>query len=513
MALSKVKNLTELAGILSRLKSQGKKIVHCHGVFDLLHVGHTRHLREAKEQGDVLIVTITGDGCIDKGIGRPVFNAEYRAEALANLAFVDYIAVIHSATAVETIKLLKPDVYCKGEDVADNNKEGMIKNRPLYQEEQAIKEVGGRIYFTMNTGLIQSSSELLNKFFPVFPKETKEFLTKFKNQYSAGQIQNCLDQIQKIKVLFIGETIIDQYAYVATLGKAPKDDNLSTIYSHYQKFAGGVIACANLAANFCQKIDVISVMGHNNEEYNWLKKNLKKNVTAKLYQNQGGKTIIKRRYLDPAFYRKLFEVNIIDKGNFLDKELEQKILRQLEQTISQYDAVIVMDYGHGLMTRNIIEFLFQRAKFLAVSTETNSANAGFNLITQKYSRADYICLDKPELQLAAHDQQSDLKKLIKQIAEQLEAKKIIITLGHRGALVYDSHNYMHIPIFSQKVVDTTGADDAYFAVSSLLASQDIPLPMAGFVGNVIGALAVEILGTQKDIKCYSAVNYIKTLLK
>ena len=83
---NKIKGLEELATALAALRAAGKKIVHCHGVFDLLHIGHIKHLEAARQYGDVLIVTLTPDRFVNKGPHRPAFPERLRAEALASLA-------------------------------------------------------------------------------------------------------------------------------------------------------------------------------------------------------------------------------------------------------------------------------------------------------------------------------------------------------------------------------------------------------------------------------------------
>ena len=115
----KIKTLEALPKIIVDLKQQGKVVVHCHGVFDLVHPGHIRHFEEAKRQGDVLVVTLTPDEYVNKGPGRPVFQERLRAESLAALQVVDYVAINQWPTAVETILMLRPDVYVKGGEYAN----------------------------------------------------------------------------------------------------------------------------------------------------------------------------------------------------------------------------------------------------------------------------------------------------------------------------------------------------------------------------------------------------------
>src|SRR5947208_4306770 len=111
---NKIKRLKDLANTLEKLRGGGKKIVHCHGVFDLLHIGHIKHLEAARKRGDLLVVTLTPDRYVNKGPHRPAFPEQLRAEALASLACVDYVAINQWPTAVETIELLKPSLFVKG---------------------------------------------------------------------------------------------------------------------------------------------------------------------------------------------------------------------------------------------------------------------------------------------------------------------------------------------------------------------------------------------------------------
>ena len=157
-----IHTINELAHICCRLRAEGKTIAHCHGAFDLIHPGHIRHLQAAKDMADVLIVTLTEDRFIRKGPGRPVFNQRLRAEMLAALKAVDYVATCPWPTAVETIERLRPDLYIKGQDYRDREKDtaGAIE-----KEQRAVERVGGKLVFTDEIQF--SSTKLLNEFFDV----------------------------------------------------------------------------------------------------------------------------------------------------------------------------------------------------------------------------------------------------------------------------------------------------------------------------------------------------------
>ncbi|PJC71984.1 MAG: cytidyltransferase, partial [Syntrophobacterales bacterium CG_4_8_14_3_um_filter_58_8] len=112
----KIKTIEELAQVIKSLRAEQKKIVHCHGVFDLLHIGHIRYFEQARRMGDVLVVTVTPDRFVDKGSHRPAFPEHLRVEAVASLGSVDYVALNQWPTAEETLRLLRPDVYVKGSE-------------------------------------------------------------------------------------------------------------------------------------------------------------------------------------------------------------------------------------------------------------------------------------------------------------------------------------------------------------------------------------------------------------
>ena len=117
----KLDHLQDLVPILERLRADNKRIVHCHGVFDLLHIGHIRHFEQARKLGDVLVVTLTPDRYVNKGTNRPAFTETLRAEFLSSLSCIDYVSINLWPTAVETIPMLRPHVFVKGSEFRNLN--------------------------------------------------------------------------------------------------------------------------------------------------------------------------------------------------------------------------------------------------------------------------------------------------------------------------------------------------------------------------------------------------------
>jgi rfaE bifunctional protein nucleotidyltransferase chain/domain len=155
----KILDLDKLAKELSDLKSKGKKIVHCHGCFDMMHPGHIKYFQASKRMGDILVVTVTPDQYVDKGSGRPVFDQHLRAESIAALECVDYVAVNRWPTAENTLRLLVPDYYVKGQEFEKlQDKTGKIQ-----KEVDVVKEIGGEMRFTHE--IVFSSTKILNRYF------------------------------------------------------------------------------------------------------------------------------------------------------------------------------------------------------------------------------------------------------------------------------------------------------------------------------------------------------------
>ncbi|MFA5186411.1 MAG: PfkB family carbohydrate kinase [Patescibacteria group bacterium] len=498
-------DMPELTDVTRSLKGEGKRLIHCHGVFDLLHPGHIKHLQAAKRLGDVLVVTITQDKYVNRGPGRPVFNQELRAESVNALACVDLVAVNQWPTAVEIIKAIKPDVYVKGSEYsrAEEDLTGRITD-----EEEAVSAVGGKVHFTDE--ITFSSTNLINQFFNPYPAAAQEFLAIFREKYSARDIIEKLKALERLKVLVVGDTIIDEYCYCRGMGKPPKDNVISARYLSEERFAGGVLAAANHIAGFCARVEMVTCLGWEDHraQQEFLANHLKPNIGVKYFYQQGALTTVKRRFIDPAFFTKMFELAYLYDSP--PRELRDALLDYLTGAVRSWDLVLVTDFGHGLIDQEIANVL-TGAKFLAVNAQTNSANAGFNLIT-KYRRGHYVCLDEPELRLACQDRTNDVKSLARTVAVKLDSPLVAVTQGHQGSLCYNG-DFHQTPALSTKVVDRTGAGDAFLSITAPCARLGYPMDLIGFIGNAVGALKVQIVGNKESVEPVPLFKFISTLLK
>jgi rfaE bifunctional protein nucleotidyltransferase chain/domain len=503
----KVKSLNELADLLADLRAAGGDtppvVVHCHGVFDLLHIGHIRYLQKARELGDVLVVTATPDRYVNKGPHRPAFNVKHRLDALAALDCVDYVAVNEWPIASEALRLLKPDIYAKGAEFRDD------KTPELLEEEAVVRELGGRVEFIDEVR--SSSSHLINQYLSQFDEATDAYLRDFRSRYSLQDVIDWVDKARGLRVLVVGEAIIDEYYSCSIMGQSAKAPILAARYESHERFAGGAIAVANHLASFCKSVDVFSMVGDADSEATWLRSQLKPNIQATFVVKQNSPTIVKRRYLESYFQLPMFAINFLNDDPLSDAE-QANACQQLEN-VDQYDLVIVTDYGHQMMAPSVIETLRNGAKFLAVNTQSNAANRGFHTIS-KYPRADYVSLASHELQLECRSLTGDPSKMLMDVGQRLYATTIVVTQGNLGCLCYNRRTGFHqAPALATKVVDRVGAGDAFFCFTSLCAALDAPVDILAFLGNVAGAEAVAVVGNKQTMDSLPLKRHIESLFK
>ncbi|OAN49274.1 cytidyltransferase [Paramagnetospirillum marisnigri] len=507
-ARDKIKTLDQLAELAQQAQATGLKVVLCHGVFDLLHMGHVRHLEVAKREGDMLIVTVSADAFVNKGPGRPIFPDTIRAEMLAAVGYVDWVGINHSMSAETVLNAVKPDVYVKGSDYEnpDDDVTGKIQS-----ERDTIESHGGKLVFTRDVTF--SSSSLINRYFDVYDPPLRDYLDQARAENALPQILEMIEKVKNFKVLLVGDTIIDEYQYVSTLGKSPKENMIATLFENKELFAGGVIAAANHVAEFCAKVDILTVLGEGDPHDSLVRQALKPNVGLTALYRPDAPTTRKCRFVEPNYMRKLFEVYHMDDSPAGDS-MTDSFNQRLAERIQDYDLVLVTDFGHGCIQPSTIELMADKARYLAVNAQSNSANMGFNLIT-KYPRADYICIDAPEARMAVRSKNEDLSLIASDLLpRKIRNSRVILTHGKHGCVTYQQERGSHrIPAFTKTVVDTVGAGDAFLAITSPLVAAGGRMDHVGFVGNAAGAIKVGIVGHRSSVEKAPLVKFITTLLK
>lgn len=500
---NKIIDLNTLKEKIKELKKIKKKVVLCHGVFDLVHIGHIKHFESAKKNGDILVVTITADEYVDKGPNRPHFNTMLRAEALAAIEIIDYISVSHSSTAENVIKKIMPNIYFKGIEYKNNKSDitGMIRN-----EKQAIKSVGGKIKYSNDQTF--SSSTLINKYGDLLTQNQKIFITKIKKNFSFEKIKKIIKNFEDIKVLVIGETIIDEYIFCEALGKSGKEPVLVFKDFGGEQYLGGVIAIARHLSSFCKDISVLSLVGEKREYEGFIKKNVEKNIKLNFINKKNSPTIIKKRFIDKIDNKKIFGIySLNDEG--LKSDEEKKIIQKLQNLHNKYDLIIVADYGHGMITPKIAKFISNKKNFLSLNAQINSTNIGLHNIN-KYKKIDNLVINASELKYEMNQREGDIFNLAKRFKKQIKSKSLIVTQGKLGAFMINKKNKLiKCPAFTHDPIDKIGAGDTLLSLLSLCQFKKLDSELSLFLSSIAAAKSADTIGNKTPI---NKLNILKTIL-
>ncbi len=505
---NKIITINKASKLIHKFKSSNKKIVLCHGVFDLLHIGHIYHFRKAKKFGDILIVSLTPDKYVNKGNNRPKFNTSKRKDAISELSVVDYVIENKWADSIKLIKLLKPNFYCKGPDYKIFKDD--ISNKIGY-EKNAIESVGGKIVFTNDKTF--SSSNLINTYFSELTPDQSAYIKKIKSKYTFNQIKKYFDKLNSINVLLIGESIIDEYIFCETLGKSGKEPVLVLKNIKKEKYPGGAVAIARTLGDFIKSINFKSVIGQKEEYKKFIENNLPNNCKYFFIKKNNSPTILKSRFVEIINKNKLLGIYNINDDPINELE-EDKLSKNIRSTLSKTNLIIVSDFGHGFITKKIAKQISSSKKFISLNAQINSSNMGYNSI-EKYKNINFLIINETELRYQLRDKNENLKKLILEIVKKLKLESIAVTSGSSGATMYDSieKKFYKIPAFASKVVDKIGSGDTMLSILSICLKIDMPKDLSLLVSSLAAAESVENMGNSLVLKKINILKKIEHLLK
>lgn len=459
---------------LPRLRERlaDKKIVQCHGAFDLVHIGHLIHFEEAKAFGDVLVVTITGDHYITKKRG-VIFGEEHRAQQVAALEIVDYVCLVHEPTVLSAIEALHPDIYVKGPEYADLT---LDKTRSIFHEMRALQRYGGRIQFT--SGETFSSTKLSHFLLAAPDAAQRDPLLRnerilFRDVSSLGfkleQLKHFLAKACALRVAVVGETIIDEWVDVTLTDLSTQSRCVAGLETGRIQQIGGVGAITLHLANFVKEVHCFT---------NGLTAELPANIHV---TNLTPGHLVETRFVDCDTGHPVFKSKSLGLSDIRHDGLPE---------FDDYDLVLVADFGHGLLDAPLLnQRIASRTRaVVAAMVQVNSSNYGYNLPI-RYAGADYYSLNRTEAELCLHERGLTLSELVERSSALLKGRALSVTDGVDGVMVKVGDEAFALPSLSVSAVDTIGCGDAHFALSSLAVCLGLPANLVALVGS-IGAAAM-----------------------
>jgi cytidyltransferase-like protein len=473
---------------------KNKVVGLCHGAFDILHLGHIKHLREAKKFCEILVVSITADNFIKKGPKQPFFSSQDRAQTLLAIRYVDHVYISNSPTGVDPINLFEPDFYIKGIDYINKK-----KDLNLLMEKRACLKKDTKLVFTQTKKY--SSTKIINNIFNKYSADQIKIVKKVKKKYSLESIFK-LFELAKTKTFAIsGEPIFDEFRFVDVIGSATKSPIITSNYKTKEIHLGGSLAGAVMLSEFVKQVFYLLPI-NNKIKLPKFNSNVKK-----IFFNTNFKVPKKIRYLTVVKKIKLFQTNILNDFK-VNKIAYEMYLKKINFFQKKY-PFIMLDFGIGLFNPSANDKVLGSKFFLNV--QTNSNNYGFNYFS-KYKKFSYLSINLREFELNFGKKITHYDE-IKNYIHLMPSLPFSVTLGQKGSVfVNKKKQIFYCPSFFSNTVDTTGCGDAYLIITSILVNLGYDDEIVPFIGNCYAGLHSQNFGNAKFPNKKEIFNFLTSLL-
>jgi rfaE bifunctional protein kinase chain/domain/rfaE bifunctional protein nucleotidyltransferase chain/domain len=488
----KVLSLESLISLREQARQAGKTVVHCHGCFDIVHPGHIHHLQYARSLGDVLVVSVSADPHVNKGHDRPLIPDDLRAQSLAALECVDWVYINPDPTANELLDGLRPDVYVKGREYAEN-----CDPRFLSERDTVVRH-GGRVVFSSGD-VVYSSTALIGTL--ARPERFQdEKLARFRNRYNLGPapLQNLLHRGRGKRVVVIGDYILDRYHFCDATGVAGESPMLSLRPIQERDYDGGAAIVALHLAGLGAQPTLLSALADDDLSGQIMMRLEAQGIDVQCHRGRR-EIVCKHRYL--ADQTKLFKV---DSGSTTpgDAQLEGLLAAKVLSASEGADAVIFADFGYGMITAGLLDRVLPELRRRVPVLTADVSGRQSNLL--HFRGVDLLCPTEREVREAQHDFGSGLGAVVWKMLKATNARRAIITLGKQGLVTFDGTEQPlpsrlpseYVPALAPHAIDPLGCGDALLATATLALTAGGSLEAAAFLGAVAAAIEVQEIGNQ-----------------
>jgi rfaE bifunctional protein kinase chain/domain/rfaE bifunctional protein nucleotidyltransferase chain/domain len=490
----KICNLQRILAVREEARSAGRAVVHCHGCFDIVHPGHIQHLQYARSLGDELIVTVSADAQVNKGVNRPLIPDDLRASSLAALECVDWVHVNPHPTAVELLEQLRPDVYVKGKEYERNLDPRFLAER------DAVQRHGGRVVFSSGE-VVYSSTALINSLLEqdAFGDEK---VVRFRERFEldGGHLSRLLGKFRQQKVLVIGDYILDRYHFCDATGVAGEGPMMALRHLESRDYDGGAAVIALHLAGLGAAVSLVTALGDDQPSSD-ISRRLKAAAIKVDCSGHRRDIVTKSRYLVDR--TKLFK---LDHGGAapIDSQCEQRVADMILANAQGASAVVFVDFGYGLITASLLDRIMPRLRETVPIITADVSGRQSSLL--QFKSIDLLCPTEREVRETLHDFSNGLGAVVWDLLHATDARAAIITLGKQGLVTFARPESTdgeggrllseYLPAFSNRVVDPLGCGDALLAAASLALAAGGSLAAAAFLGSVAAAVELGHLGNQ-----------------
>lgn len=478
----KIKNIQELKNIFK--KNINKTTVLCHGVFDVVHPGHLRHLAHAKSKGDILIVSLTSDKYIKKGIYRPHIPENLRALNLAAFEMVDFVVIDRNEKANNILSNLKPNYYAKGFEYSSKGLPPATKS-----EMAVVKSYGGKMFFSPGD-YVYSSSKFLENSLPDLSIEKLNVLFN-KYNFNFNNIDSLFKNFKKLNVHIIGDTIIDTYTRTNFIGGQTKTPTFSLLKQKVDNYIGGAAIVAQHLKSAGANVTFTTVLGNDDLQKFTIKELLKQKIKVNPIIDPLRPTTNKNTIATGIY--KLLKLDTLD-NTPVNNDIQKKIAQNIKKT--KADIVIFSDFRHGIFNKqSVSDYIKSIPKNAFKVADSQVASRWGNIL--EFKNFDLITPNEKEARFSLADQDSSIGSLAHLIKNKSKTKNLILKLGEKGVFCISNkknNNYFSLDSFAKNLVDAVGAGDALLAYSTLSLFCTKSLAISAAIGSLAAACECEVDG-------------------
>ena len=463
----------------------------CFGHFNVIHPGHIRYFRAAKQHGNQLVVALEGDSQLSKSERTEIFSEVERAEAVSELDIIDHVVILDKGSLAELIEIIRPSILVLGKEF-----EGVRFNKvrdavdKITQQDGEVTYSAGETHYAGSDLFFVSQNEL---------EKTRwnQFKIALKNQdINFPNLLKKFTDKKPIEILVIGDTIVDQYVACDPIGMSNEAPVIVVKELESREFVGGAgIVAAHIAA-LGAKATFISITGKDrNAEF--VEDSLQNyGVATHLLVDESRPTTYKIRYM--AENQKLFRVSRL-KEHGASIEVEEKIIHRILDLAPSISGIVVCDFVYGVITPRILSTIQRISKEnnLPLFGDLQCSSQVGNVA--KFKDFELLCPTEREARIALSNHDDGVEYLANLLIQKTRVPNLILKLGAEGFIAYSLGKMggesqflrrQYFPALSVNPVDVAGAGDSLLAALSVGMMSGFSTMESAALGSCVAAIGV-----------------------
>ncbi|MBI5050401.1 MAG: adenylyltransferase/cytidyltransferase family protein [Nitrospirae bacterium] len=463
-------------------KTKSKRVIFVSGNFNIIHPGHLRLLRFAKECGDYLVV-----GVLDSESNGAMVAEELRLEGIQSISWVDYGFILRNSPA-SFIEELKPVFVVKGKEYEDQ----------YNPEAEAIAKSGGKLLFSSGDTIF-SSIDLMRQEWKELNRSSikKPFDFMARHKFDFKSLLNTIDRMQTLKVCVIGDIIVDEYITCDPLGMSQEDPTIVVTPVMHEKFTGGAGIVAAHACGLGSTAHFFSIIGKD-EIAGFAREKLEKNgVTVHFYEDASRPTTLKQRYR--AGQKTLLRVSHL-RQHAMNSEIRSRMFDNICSILDEVDLMIFADFNYGCLPHGLVEQITNECGKRGIMMVADSQSSSQIGDISRFKGMTLITPTEREARFAVHDFESGLVVLAEKLREQSLARNVLITLAEEGVLIHAETNQKNkwltdrLPALNTAPKDVSGAGDLLLTCASMAMAVGADIWQSSYLGSLAAACQVGRIG-------------------